>query len=264
MKYFIDFEATQYTQEIIQIGCVGENGRSFSSLIRPRELNKVTKTITELTGITKDQLFKERYSDEVFSEFFEWLCKDNDKIEFLCYGNSDKFFAQHNIDKCTKNVKAQASLSMIVANLTDATEIVKEHFRLEKAPSLKKVMEYYFPKDEHICHDALSDAEMLRAVYFALMNETKINGIPFPDYIGTPVFKNEKDLDRFVIVRSGNGKADVKYKTLNAASGFIIKLVRKQCKSEIGLIDAQKKVLHAINNKKKYFGYDWTVKLKNI
>jgi hypothetical protein len=31
MNFFIDFEATQFTQEIISIGCVAENGKSFYS-----------------------------------------------------------------------------------------------------------------------------------------------------------------------------------------------------------------------------------------
>ena len=33
MKFYIDFEATQYTENIISIGCVAENGDSFSSLV---------------------------------------------------------------------------------------------------------------------------------------------------------------------------------------------------------------------------------------
>jgi DNA polymerase III epsilon subunit-like protein len=264
MKYFIDFEATQYKQEIIQIGCVREDGQEFSSLIKPRKLKNVTRTITELTGITKEKLTHERSSDEVFEAFFEWLCTDKTPASFFCYGNADIVFVKNNMNKCTRDIKAQAALSMIAANLTDVSELVKEHFRLEKVPSLKKVMAYYFPKDEHICHDALSDAEMLRAVYDAMLNEEKIRGIPFPEHIGDPIFTNQEDLDRFVIVRSGNGQIETTYKTLDDAKMFIVELVKKQCRSEMKPENAQKKVLAAINGKKNYFGYSWVVKLKEI
>ena len=35
MKYFIDFEATQFTGVIISVGCINENGDEFYSLVKP-------------------------------------------------------------------------------------------------------------------------------------------------------------------------------------------------------------------------------------
>lgn len=35
MKYFVDFEATQFAGEIISIGCVREDGKTFYSLVAP-------------------------------------------------------------------------------------------------------------------------------------------------------------------------------------------------------------------------------------
>lgn len=262
MKYFIDFEATQYTHEIIQIGCEREDCEEFSSLVKPRKLKNVTKTITELTGITREKLMSEKDSDQVFSKFFDWLCTDKTKAEFFCYGNSDIIFVQNNINKCTNNIKAQAALSLIAANLTDVSELVKSHFRLEMPPSLKKVVAYYFPDDSHVCHDALSDAEMLKSVYEAMMSEETVRGIPFPDHIGNPVFTSQEDLDRFVIIRNGNGQPETMYETLDEVSQFIVALVKLQCKSEMKLESARKKILSAINNKKRYFGYEWTVQVR--
>lgn len=46
MKYFIDFEATQFSQEIISIGCIREDGQTFSS----RKLSRVVTTTTEWVG----------------------------------------------------------------------------------------------------------------------------------------------------------------------------------------------------------------------
>ena len=50
MRYFIDFEASQFAEEIISVGCVDESGRSFYSLVRPKKPKKVTDFITKLTG----------------------------------------------------------------------------------------------------------------------------------------------------------------------------------------------------------------------
>lgn len=37
MKYFIDFEATQFSREIISIGCIREDGQTFYALVAPKE-----------------------------------------------------------------------------------------------------------------------------------------------------------------------------------------------------------------------------------
>ena len=37
MKYFIDFEATQFSEEIISVGCKREDGETFYALVRPVE-----------------------------------------------------------------------------------------------------------------------------------------------------------------------------------------------------------------------------------
>lgn len=53
MKYFIDFEATQFSQEIISIGCIREDGQTFYALVAPKK-GKITPFITNLTGITAE------------------------------------------------------------------------------------------------------------------------------------------------------------------------------------------------------------------
>ena len=261
MKYFIDFEATQFSQEIIEIGCVREDGETFHSLIRPKSLKKITKFIEELTGITKKKLENEKLSDEVFSDFFDWLFIDTTPVEFYCYGNADLMFVKNNLTKYTRSIKPQAALSLIAANLIDFSEIVKSHFRLSRNPSLKKVVVYYYPEDEHECHSALSDAEMLRDIYVALMAEDKIAGIPFPEYIDIPTFKKPEDFDRFVIVRSREGQQDVVYDAVDDVVDF---LMRKANVEGNGIAPdvAQRRVISAINNKKRYFGYDWSARLR--
>ena len=58
MKYFIDFEAMQFSNYIISVGCVREDGKEFYSLVHtPEHTNKnVSKFITDLTGITTEMV----------------------------------------------------------------------------------------------------------------------------------------------------------------------------------------------------------------
>ena len=41
MNHFIDFEATQFTGEIISIGCVDENDRQFYTLVKPEKAEDI-------------------------------------------------------------------------------------------------------------------------------------------------------------------------------------------------------------------------------
>lgn len=89
MKYFIDFEAMQFSNEIISVGCVSENGEKFYSLVQPQKAEKITEFITSLTGITYEELFSAPSADKVFSEFYEWV----DKTEKLLPTNLPDNFA---------------------------------------------------------------------------------------------------------------------------------------------------------------------------
>ena len=85
MLYFIDFEASQFTQEIISIGCVCETEQTFYSLVHTR--HKIGNFIQELTGITQAEVNSAPTPDEVFLQFFKWLEETNpigDKLQFIC------------------------------------------------------------------------------------------------------------------------------------------------------------------------------------
>ena len=73
MKFFIDFEALQYNNFIISIGCVCENGNQFSSFVKPPKGKTVSKFITELTGITDETLADAPSIDEAFNSFYLFI-----------------------------------------------------------------------------------------------------------------------------------------------------------------------------------------------
>ena len=97
MKYFIDFEATQFSEEIISVGCIREDGETFYSLVAPIE-GKITPFITNLTGITAEMLQDAMSPDHVFESFYDWAFANDDTPDFFVWGNSDIDFLRHTLD----------------------------------------------------------------------------------------------------------------------------------------------------------------------
>ena len=181
MKYFIDLEATQFSNEIISIGCVREDGETFYSLVNVAK-NKMTNFITELTGITKEDVSTAPSSDEVFTKFYDWLVPDESKVQFFCYGNADLGFIRRNLNKAT-TVKAQMALSVLALHLVDYSKCVERHFGLIKSISLKKVLAYYRQVAEvEQNHNALEDALFLKEIYDRINDEDDVVECPFPEY----------------------------------------------------------------------------------
>lgn len=181
MKYFIDFEATQFSNEIIAIGCVREDGVEFQSYVKADK--KITDFITQLTGITQEMIDEAPESDVVFKSFYEWLRGDRN-IEFYCYGNSDLDFVKKNL-KNTVDFEAQAALSMIGMGLKNFEPTVKRHFGLIKSIRLVKVLAYYRGVEEiHQTHNPLEDAWFLKELYDYIKKdgESFCGECPFPDY----------------------------------------------------------------------------------
>lgn len=181
MKYFIDLEATQFSNEIISIGCVREDGETFYSLVNVAK-NKMTNFITELTGITKEDVATAPSSDEVFTNFYNWIIQDETKAQFFCYGNSDLGFIRKNLNKAT-TIKAQMALSVLALHLIDYSKCVERHFGLIKSIGLKKVIAYYRQVEEvEQNHNALEDALFLKEIYDRINDEDDVVECPFPGY----------------------------------------------------------------------------------
>lgn len=165
MNFYLDFEATQFAQRIISIGCTTDNGETFSTLVKPVKNEKVNEFITKLTGITNEMLEEAPSADEAFNNFFDWVIKVNDNTmpQYFCYGNSDKIF----IDRTAKHmtdVRAISFAMSIRAMLVDYSTTVKNYLSVKQI-ALKKVVALIEDTDEAVqSHDALEDAEMLRKV----------------------------------------------------------------------------------------------------
>lgn len=171
MNFYIDFEATQFSERIISIGCIAENGETFYSLVKPNYKYKITKFITELTGITKEMIEEAPDADVVFSSFFHWLHKNStEKPKFYCYGDCDKTYIDNTLKDIT-NYYASLALSLMSANLVDYSPKVAEMFN--RTVNLKRVYNVLKEEKEQQTHDALEDAVMLKYVVDNIKNISK-------------------------------------------------------------------------------------------
>lgn len=165
MKYFIDFEATQYSERVISIGCINEQGKTFYSLVKPMSGNwRITSFITELTGITKEMIAGAPSTNEAFHSFMMWLTanSDNTRPEFYCYGNCDERYLRNAIKEMT-NLWAIAGAATALANLKDYAPTVAKYFNIE-AVGLNRVYKSLLHDDHTQSHDALEDARMLKFI----------------------------------------------------------------------------------------------------
>ena len=166
MKYFVDFEATQFCQRIISIGCASESGKTFYTLVKLAGQDKLSSMIIEMTGITKEKLQEQGVTlDEAFLNLSNFVkeTSNGEDFEFYCYGNCDKRFIS-NSKKYMKDFSAKTFATVIEYTLIDYSNKVQKFFSMQNPFSLKKM--YTFLKEEEITqnHNALEDAEMLALV----------------------------------------------------------------------------------------------------
>lgn len=270
MKYFIDFEATQFSNEIISIGCSREDGKEFYSLVKP-EKRKLTKFITNLTGITQEMVDEAPTADEVFSQFFDYLEGDSE-LNFYCYGNTDIDFIKKTLENTT-DFKATAALSMIGMNLRDYSKSVKLHFGLHRNIGLVKVLAYYRGVDEiHQSHNALEDAQYLREVFLNIENEDCVEGDPFPEYkapqVQNPPKKgkagNVYEVCMDNVLRIERKKAGIvveSYENVEQAIDWCLKQMPEPSRSEASQYPNRisNKIKKAFKKKQPYMTYRWNI-----
>lgn len=172
MKFFIDFEALQYSEQIISIGCSSEEGNTFQTHVKPPKGEKVSKFITELTGITNETLVDAPTADEAFNLFFDFIINNSvgSRPEYFCYGDADKSF----LNKTLKKMSDPRAITFVIAlekELVDYSSSVKKYFNTKNNIALRKV--YILLKEEDTVqkHDALEDAQMLQEVAMNLINK---------------------------------------------------------------------------------------------
>ena len=264
MKYFMDFEATQFEQEIISVGCVDEDGREFYSLVKPHSMRKMTGFITELTGITSAQLRHSPDADEVFSRLYDFIDK-SERAQFFCYGNCDGRFISVTL-KYVKTFKAQCMLGLIYGSITDVSPEISRVFKTNQTVSLYKLADYYGAPDERN-HHALNDAKLLKHVYECSRGE-ELEECPFPEYVRVyktdrlPVSEPVQVSNPHVIASLGNEiRSFASYG--KAADWIMNELLPKGAQISAGTkSNRSNRIVQAVSNGSKYHGYTWTAPAK--
>ncbi len=253
MNYYIDFEATQFSGEIISVGCVDENGRQFYSLVQPASADTVTEFIEKLTGIRREELDAAPTANEAFACFLQWV--DHGEIaRFYCYGDSDAYFLDKTLAHLT-DFTAQLGLCLIRSSLTDYATEIKKHFALKHSIALKKVAAHYRGQAVEQTHNSLEDALLLKEVYEKSVGET-VTECPFPEYQkGVELPKVRK---RIVAVK---GNVRMEFSAFGKAADWVMAeqlsfgdTVNDKTKSKIC-----SRIVNAAEKEHPYCGYDWSV-----
>lgn len=261
MKYFIDFEATQYTNEIIEVGCVREDGVGFRSYVNAKR--NLTPLIKNLTGITQETIDAAPSSDEVFRNFYQWI-KDDTNIEFYCYGTSDITFIRKNLSK-TSDFEAQAALSIIAMALNNYGFEVKRHFGLIKDIGLVKVLAYYRGVESiEQTHSAFEDAKFLKEVYERIQAEGEIEDCPFPNYQKKTVVKPiqpkvEEPTHVPYIARIHKNQVVEVYMSMDEAVTWFINQLPVNQRDMTEPKNVAKRIRHANSTKKDYGQWKWKI-----
>lgn len=189
MKYFMDFEATQFRNIIIQIGCVNEDGEQFQTLVSPPPGEKITSFITNLTGITNEMLAAAPSIDDAFMAFFDYICRTcgTSAPEYYCYGENDTDFLRETM-RHMKNIGAYTFAQAMSANLIDYSKDVKTFFVSPNRIALRKVYNLIKEEETEQHHNALEDALMLAEV----VKKMKKNCRPEDNAVLSAMPKSEK------------------------------------------------------------------------
>ena len=121
MNIYIDFEATQFSFDIISIGAVKESGESFYTLVKPRDIKKITPLITKITGLTQDMFTDEVPTIcDVIPTFIKWVTKETKSVTFFTYGGFDRTLVGH----CVKRYPEFKEFSFIYTNMVNIEKLI--------------------------------------------------------------------------------------------------------------------------------------------
>ena len=249
MNYYIDFEASEAEKKIISVGCICDDGREFYSLVNTDD--PITFRITQITGITQEDVDSAPSSETVFSDFYDWCYSEEEMSQFICYGDGDFDFVYSNIQSAT-GYKESLILSYLYVNMYDCSQEMKDHFLVNKTISLEKLGQHYDESMGDQNHNALDDAKLLKMVY-EKMNSGETENNVFNEYLTPGRIPAQI---RKVVRLQGNTVVN-EFDSLSEA----VKWLRSQPndKGSSYLNNAEEKIINAARNNSKYFNSFWRI-----
>lgn len=248
MNYYIDFEASEYEQKIISIGCINEKGAEFYELVHTDD--PITIKIEEITHINQKDIDNARSVDEVFTDFFDWCNKDDNLPKFICYGSGDLDFINNTFYDANK-LKSASILGYLYLNIYDCSDEIKKHFYVNKTISLEKLAKHYIDGIKQN-HNALDDAKLLKTVYESILSTNNESGI-FKEYID--INKMPSSINK--IIRLNGNTILQEFESMDEA----VKWLESQPndKGAQYLKDASEKIKKAAKTNSKYFYSNWRI-----
>lgn len=194
LHIYVDFEATQWSNEIIAIGASCTFGE-IDCLVRPRKLGKVTPFITRLTGITKEMLQFAEPIEKAFETFYFWVTEmqryamieagSDVSIIYHCFGTSDKDFLNASMRKLSAHSIIKPFFCSMIKNLQDDSPRVSQYFCCSSSIGLYKALKFFCPTLNKQTHDPLDDAIALQQLMQYIAQADPVTSCPWAEYISS-------------------------------------------------------------------------------
>ena len=251
MKIFIDFEATQ-ENEIVSVGAVAENGRTFYSLVKP-QFSSISQRISQLIHVSNEMVETENTLDEVFTIMYLWLqnqCPNLAEWEFLAYGADNKF-----VSASMRNIhseKATILAALMIAKMTDAYGAIKTFFH--GSISLIHAFNYVKQVENKQQHNPLEDALMFRKVYEYTQNNEPLLRHPLNSSKETVKMPS----GAFWCTTGSKNYKPRTFATIDDAIDFFINIcVGKKQREDVRREKIMEKIMISVEKGSKYAGYYW-------
>lgn len=258
MNYYLDFEATQQG-EIISIGIVSEDDKTFYSLVKPAQ-TEITPYITDITGITEQELQEAPNIDKTLLEMWCWLGRDGFvNNNFYAYGADAKF-----IEKTLASCKSDIGYMIATAlkqKLQDCTREVWKFFR--GSLKLNLAYEYITQTPHEQNHNALDDAIMCRDVYIYATTHEPLESHPYKTKEYLKQIRENKNTftppqGKFFCVGKNSGYEELEFEDINAAIDYIVnRFVVEKDRENVNRARMMGRIMKAVKKKNTYQQMNW-------
>ena len=254
MNFYVDFEATQPEQEIISIGVYCDNKESFYTLVKP-QFSKVSKYITDMTGITNEMLADRDDFDTALNDLYVWCTSQESNLNnwhFYSYGDGDVEFLKYTM----RNITTQHPLiiaSIMIATMQDFSKEVTKYFR--GTTSLIKAFNYLKSLENKQKHNALEDAKMLADVFVKITDKEPLSENPF---VERAICNYTFPSGRFFCKGKGKNAKEREFGCIQEAIEWLINTnIAKDSRDAVHRDKMATKIMKAIRKHECYMNYKW-------
>lgn len=261
MRYFLDFEGTQFEKRIISIGVVAEDGHNFYSIVKPRSKYKITSLIEELTGLTKEDIESAPSIEEVLNDLYDWILEREESIdevwkpEWYCWGDEDISFIQNTFRDIVDYPTARLVLGDMAGGLVNYCNKFCNMYGIKQRALIKVAKSFDHTKEQD--HNALSDAELLRFVFISAQQydkgtiKKKVAHLKEVEEAKPSPKWTESELPKGTIVTISNSKkVKHSFESYTDAASWLIK---EKKIDGVTVNAAAKKIEFAAKNRQKYY-----------